>query len=826
MPAPPHRGRTLSLPSISGRPPRCRGRVSAAVLASASIWAYSGTFSVPFLFDDSGTIATNLSIRNWRTALFPPTWTTAGGRPVLNFSLAVNYATSGAAVWSYHLLNLAIHICAGLVLFAILRRTLRPWAAPLAFSAALLWCLHPLQTESVTYVVQRAESLMGLFYLLTLYCFIRYAERGPSWAGAPAGPESGRKYWAGLSVLACLLGMATKEVMVSAPLIALLYDRTFLSGGFRLAWKRHWRVLLGLGGTWLILPFLVLSTGGRGGSAGFDRGVSWWDYLLTQPPAIARYLSLSIWPHPLVFYYGAQWMTQVWAILPAAVGVVGLLAATVCALFRPSLNARSLGFAGAWFFAILAPSSLIPINRQTAAEHRMYLALIPVVVVAVVGIYRWLGRAALPASLALAAALLLMTWRRNQDYRSALVLWTDTVAKCPDNPYARDNLAGELEDLPGRTGEAIAQCREALRLKPDDAEAHNNLANALRSEGRTREAISEYEAALRLKPGFAEADNNLGGVLEQTPGRLNDAITLLAAALRLKPGLAEAHNNLGNALKDEGRMREASAQYEEALRLNPAYADAHYNLGNILNARGRMREASAEYEAALHLNPAMADAHYHLGNILNTDGRTREAISQYEAALRLNPDNAVGHNNLADALKAEGRTTEAIAEYEEALRLRPNLAEAHYNLGNVWSKLPGRLSDAVAQLQEALRLKPDYAEAHYNLGLVLSGQGRRREAIAQYQEAVRLRPEYVEAHNNLGNELRADGCVGEAIEQYEAALRWMPAYAAPHFNLAIALLDLPGRTHEAVSHLETFLQLEPGNETARRILARIRPSQP
>ena len=188
---------------------------------------------------------------------------TVSGRPVLNLSLALNYAVSGCDVRGYHVTNLAIHLAAALLLFGIVRRTLPRFrgcgggqqlarlqlATPLALAIALLWAVHPLQTESVTYIVQRAESLMGLFYLLTLYCFLR-------------GAGSARAiFWYAGSVLACLLGMATKEVMVSAPLVVLLYDRTFLAGSFREAWRRRWAYYLALAATWLLLAWLVAQTG-------------------------------------------------------------------------------------------------------------------------------------------------------------------------------------------------------------------------------------------------------------------------------------------------------------------------------------------------------------------------------------------------------------------------------------------------------------------------------------------------------------------------------------------------------------------------------------
>ena len=833
-----------------------------AILAAGAIAAYSGTFSAPLLFDDIYAIVHNPTIRHWSTAFWPPGYTTATGRPILNLSLAVNYAISGTAVWSYHALNLAIHVLAGLTLFGIVRQALRlrsgqalrlrsgqalrlrsgqalarrtgAEASLIGFGAALLWTLHPLQTESVTYIVQRAESLMGLFYLLTLYCFIRGidAERADA-----SGPRAGRASWVWftLSTVACLLGMGTKEVMVSAPLIVLLYDRTFVAGSFREAWRRRWGLHVALAATWLPLAGLVAGAGwNRNGMSGFDVGITPWAYWLTQFEAVARYLWLSVWPHPLVFDYGTFWARLSTEVVLDALVVLGLAVAVLVALWRRP----KLGFLGAWFFAILAPTSIMPGRTQMIVEHRMYLPLAAVIVAGVAGLHTvmrtvrdhgqqdhgpqdhgprdhgpqdhgprdhgqqdhgprdngkrttdngtadhgttdWLpcglwscgqwscgpvvGSPVVFVVLLLALGLGLLTARRNEDYRSELSIWSDTLAKQPDNARAHTNLGVTWSRMPGQLNQAIAQYEVALRLEPDSAEAHNDLGEALsKLPGRLNDAIVHYEEALRLQPDFAEAHTNLGAALSMVPGRLNESVSQHQEALRLQPDSAEAHNNLGLALAQmPGRLDDAVAQFEEALRLEPDKVEAHYNLAL---ARSKM----------------------------------------------------------------PGRLNDAIAQYEEALRLKPDYAEAHNNLGLAWSQMPGRLDDAIAQYEEALRRKPDFAEAHYNLGNAwIQTPGRLNDAVAQYQEALRLKPDFVQAHNNLGTAFsQMPGRLNDAIAQYEEALRLKLDLADAHYNMAVALLDMPGRGDEAVAHLEAVLRLQPGNGPARQLLARIRASRP
>jgi tetratricopeptide (TPR) repeat protein len=467
--------------------------------------------------------------------------------------------------------------------------------------------------------------------------------------------------------------MASKEVMASAPIMVLLYDRTFVSGSFRTAWKQRWRFYLGLAATWLLLAWLMFGEHGRRQlGIGFGLKVSAWEYLLTQCRAIVIYLKLCIWPHPLIVDYGNGVVHQLSDVAPPALGLCALLTMTIIALRkRPAL-----GFLGAWFFLILAPSSsVVPVITQTIAEHRMYLPLAAVVTLLVLMLQRLLGKLALPALLSLAAVFGWLTFQRIETYRTEIGIWRDTVANCPNNERARESL-GHALSLAGRMAESVAEYEAAVRLDPGNAEARNGLGLALSAYGRIAEAIAQYEEALRLEPDYAEA-----------------------------------HSNLGAALGTEGRVAEAIEQSEEAVRLKPDYAEAHSNLGYALSVGGWTAEALAQYEEALRLDPENAEAYYNLGNVLSSSNRTSEAIARYEEALRLKPDYAEAHNNLGSALIAEGRTTEAIAHYEEAARLKPDIATIHLNLAIALLRIPGRTDEAATHLKAVLRLQPDNEQA-------------------------------------------------------------------------------------------------------------------
>lgn len=596
--------------------------------------AYSNSFSGPWVYDDIPAIAENPTIRSLAGSLLPPQGTTTSGRPLVNVSLALNWALGGARVAGYHVFNLLIHLAAGLALFGVVRRTLvrlgNPQALAVAALGALWWTVHPLQTESVTYLVQRAESLMGLCYFLTIYCFIRSLD----------ATAAGR--WRGGAILACLAGMASKEVMVSAPLMVWLYDRTFVAGTFREAWRRRRGFYLALAGTWVLLGICIASTGGnRGGTVGLDVGVAWWAYGLTQFRAVTHYLRLAVWPHPLVFEYGTFWESDWTAVWPGALLVVGLLVVTLVALQRRTAP----GFLGAWFFVMLAPTSLVPGTTQMIVEHRMYLPLAALVVGAVAAAAAWFGRRSLGVGMLIAAVLAAATFSRNADYRSELALWSDTVEKRPSSALAHCNLAIALARA-GRLTEAVEQYERSLALSPAVAETHYNFGLALAKLGREAEALAQYESAVRLNPGHPLALCNLGGLYFQA-GRTGEAVACFERALRVIPNDAETHGNLANALFQAGRRPEALRHYERALTLDSGSADTHYNYANALLQDGRCGAAIVHYEQALIARPGDLDTHLNLGIALEQAGRLAEAVAHWDAALAIRPDFAPARENLA-----------------------------------------------------------------------------------------------------------------------------------------------------------------------------------
>ncbi len=600
--------------------------LAAAVLMLATVAAYHDSFSGPFILDNDVCIVQNPSIRDLGAigaVLSPPGGggITVSGRPVLNLSLAVNYALGDTQVRGYHVANLVIHILTGLLLFGIVRRTLLlpsmrerfgPVAAYLAGAIALLWMVHPLQTESVTYVIQRAESLMGLFYLLVLYCAIRASESRPV-------------LWSLVAVAACAMGMATKEVMATAPLIVLLYDRTFLAGSFFGALRKRWGLYAGLFACWGLLAYLVASVGGRGGTAGFgaEDVPDWRSYGLTQFNAIPHYLRLTFWPDALCLDYGHWVKTTLWEVLPGALVVAATAAATIWGLCR----GRKWGFLGAWFLVILAPTSSIYPIHDTLFEHRMYLSLAAIASMAVLGVFPlWRklwpetdepsGESAVVSWAApclalavVAGALGYRTNLRNMDYQSSLAIWRDTVEHCPSNARAHCNLGFAFETQKDYD-QAAAEYRRAIDLDPQFVQAYNRLGTVLLARGDYDQSMEQFRQAIRFYPQFAEAYCNLG-VAMNGQRRYQEAVEQIQRAIRLKPQLFEAYDKLGAVLfnqavasESQGKLEDAIEHYHQAIQANPRLLVAYRNLAMALDKVGRNQEAQDVRRRAAELESA------------------------------------------------------------------------------------------------------------------------------------------------------------------------------------------------------------------------------
>ena len=705
--------------------------IALLLLALLCALIYSNTFSASFHWDDFQNIMDSRQIRNLSSIPF------SQSRYVGFLSFALNYHFDRYNVFGYHLVNLVIHtINSFLVYFFVLlllripQPSLTPHASPLtprssrltnasgiALATALLFVVHPIQTEAVTYIVQRITTLSTLFYLLAAVLYLKWRL---------AAPESRhRSLWYAGALLSTILAMKTKEISFTLPLMLLLIEAVF----FGSLTRKQWMALIPFLITLLIIPLSHKGTIGEA-EVGFAKGtteISRLDYLFTQFNVIMTYLRLLILPvnQNLDYDYPIAHSFLEPKVLFSFLFLLALFTFSLYLLFvrpRPSYPSlltphasRLVAFGILWFFLTLSiESSIIPI-QDVIFEHRLYLPSVgfflagSVLIITLLDRWRWMSALVIGA---LVMMLSIATYQRNMIWKDDLTLWTDVVRKSPNKVRGHHNMAVAYQEL-GRLDKAIVEYKTALSLKPDDADAHMNLGLGYQDLGRVDEARQEFKTALALKPDDADFHNHVGTVF-QKQGHLEEAMQEYKTAVALKSDFAEAHNNLGLVYQKQGHLEEAMQEYKTAMALKPDYADPHNNLGVVYQ---KLR-------------------------------RPDDAIREYKAALALEPDDAEPRYNLGLAYFEEGRLPDALAMFKEAIQLKADYFSAHNSLGGVYYKL-GRLEEASREYQIALKLKPDFVEAHYNLGQAYQRQGRNQEAIYEFEQALRLNPDYEPARRAL-----------------------------------------------------------------------------
>ncbi|MBP7830417.1 MAG: tetratricopeptide repeat protein [Kiritimatiellae bacterium] len=570
-----------------------RAWLAPALIVLTGLLVYGHTLDIPFYLDDHWNLLTNPSVRNWRdvfSVLTPPVGTdelTLARRPVINIAHTFNYALGGYHPAGYHVFNITVHILNGLLLYALLMRTLRgrgqeadlARATPvLAALAVLLWLTHPLNTAAVNYVNQRTELLTAFFTVATLYAVQRSTTSRRPLA------------WKALGVGACGLGMGCKEVMAVVPMLALAYDRIFLAGSWRELFRRRKGFYAGLCATWGLLFLFMLRDPIRHG------GANWWPYLMTQAWALNRYIKLALWPHPLVFDYGVVLIQDPAAVWSAGLAILALLSLSVVLLFK----APGMGFLALAFFLILAPSSSInPVLGQTIAEHRMYLPLFPLILAVLLAGW-WFTRNDRKFQRGLALALLVLipvygtaAWRRNEVYRDPIRLWTDTVAQWPQNSRAHNNL-GTLFLQAGRVDEGIASFKRAIQSGPTGYGAWYNLGLTQQFAGRYEEAIVSYRKALEFRADAPPVLGNLARLLLALD-RAAEAEPYALRALPLRPDDYRLRLLLADLNARMGRTEEAARHIEAAATL-AAQKGQPAGVMNLLAARAEEYRQGKPYK--------------------------------------------------------------------------------------------------------------------------------------------------------------------------------------------------------------------------------------
>ena len=785
---------------------------------------YWHTLSFPLIFDDYSTLIENMSIRDLhhlKDIILAPHEIGLAWRPWANFTFALSYAISGLNPWGHHLFNILLHCLTAYILFQTLyltfsfsaiKRHFEEDGVYISLAITLLWAVNPIQTQTVTYISQRTETLMTLMFLTTIYCFIRAQEKKSV-------------LWFSASIISCILGAMSKEVIVTAPVIIFLYDRTFITSSFKQALKSHWLYYLGLCLSWPVLAILLSTM--KNQAVGFDMGVNPYIYALTSCKALITYLRLSYFPYPLIFDRGPLFIYNLEEALPYALPLLVILCVSVyCVIKKPVL-----GFLLASFFIILSPtSSFVPVATVPIAENRLYLPLVITLTLGVLGLRFIVRKSYTWITLILITVSLVGTYYRNQVYASAITVWKDSVEKIPENSRAHNNLGYLLYNTTDRIAEARKEIEEAIHYDPNYSDAYNNLGLILAMNPSTQDdIIKAYQNSVRLNPNNAEAHTNLGNMLGKDPNHIDEAKKHLEIALSIKPYSAEFHNDYAILLAtNPATQTDAIKHYEEAIRLKPTYEEAHNNLANLLTLiKGQEKETLKHYQIAIQINPKSGAAHYNYALFLKSHaelftGTTglELAATEFSQAIALGiwtqpSDIALQELNIANLLcSIPSRKDDAVAHYKRALEFSNTLAIAHLNYAEFLSQQSTfQASDVNYHYITALKLSPESPLFHISYAKYLETKTTHtQEAIEEYTKAISLDPTLLAAHEGLGRIYSLNTkTFTQAIHHYREAIKLDPKSVYNHVSLATLCSHFSNLSKEAEINLKEAIRLEPRN---------------
>jgi tetratricopeptide (TPR) repeat protein len=694
---------------------------------------YSNTWRSPFVLDDIHTIVEE----DARRTLYFTVERLFGNRSLPIFSFDLNYYFNGLNVSGYRAVNIGIHIISSIGVFWLAYwLSVRVYKTRiitlgqvqvsnhlfLAELAGLFFAVHPIQTQAVTYIVQRLASMAAMFYILALWAYVKYRL---------SLDARSQKIWAGLSLAATIAAMHSKETAITLPIIILLLEiLVFTLSGKKQKWWRvnmDWRSLvrrIPLVTPWLltilIIPAYSLEVrdllwhiesepSSMAGDTFLDKvnirkissvsaettQIPRQTYFLTQINVVRTYLRLVAWPSGQNIDHDYPLTVRIRdkaTIASFVLHVVMMLTALIFWKRRRRIAALGILF---FYIALLPESSFIPIV-DVMFEHRLYLPMVGAalfvgdmgqLLLERVGFRvkqrAWAEVAVIGISTILIFSLAVAGYVRNRTWKDEISLWTDATQKSPNKARPHNNLAKAYLDRQ-MFDRAEEMYKRELEIDPNSVSGHNNLGSIYGVQGKYEEAIKEIQQALAKNPNHDAAYNNLGNVL-MLQGKLVESEEAYDKSIALNTKDAGVYRNLGDVLAKQGKYEKAVGAYQQAVSMVPDQPLWHSKLGAALGALHRTKEAKAELEIAIKLNPQLANAYSNLGNVLADEGDYNEAAKAYATYLQITPNDTVVMNNLAKIFIRLENPQKAQQVWQAILKIDPDNTEAK----NFISKMAG-----------------------------------------------------------------------------------------------------------------------------------------
>ena len=693
------------------------------LLCLVGIGIYSNALNGPFLFDDSIFVVNNIAIRDitevskiWNALLPQPS------RFVGLYTFALNYHFHELDVFGYHATNLAIHIIVSCLVwwFALMilstekvkRSGLVKHEEYVAFFAALIFCVHPVQTQAVSYISQRAASLATLFYLLSACLYVRGRLTKNNMAVSAA-------CFAG-AIVSGLLGMFTKEVVITLPISILLFEYFFLLK------KREdplsatekgvliFSVIIILS-FMLVIPYLFkmgvinMFFGAKPSQSHQGDIITFWKYELTQLRVLSLFIKLMVVPLGQNFDYDFVLSRSLFEPKTFLCFIFVILFGIFAVKSKKKNMLVSYGMF--WIFVTYS-ANLIP-RANVIFEHKLYLISIGFCFAISAGLYYAVRdlKKFVWVMAAIAVVLSFLTYQRNKVWGNEFLFWSDVVKKSPNK-----------------------------------ARPHNDLGLAYFKKGDYDPALEHYNRAIELDGTIEEAYNNRGVVYTKR-GQDELALEDFNKAISIRPRYADALNNRGVIYKRKGMFDLALRDYVEALRYNMAYPDIFFNIAVIYEKKGRLDLAERNYDKAISLDRYKADAYNNRSIVYSKAKRYEDAMSGFDKAISIKPDYFEAYNNKGSLLFLKGDYDGAVKNYSKALEINPKYYDAYKNRAFVYSR-SDNVDLAIEDYSAAISLRSNDPELYYFRSMLYGKQGKFNNALEDAMKAkqmgLEIKDEYIQ----------------------------------------------------------------------------------